>query len=112
MAPGLVSIRTGARGPNFSHVSACSSSAHSVGEAARLIRWGETEVMIAGGCESTISVMGVGGLNAMRALSTRNDSPETASRTLDQERSGFVIAEGLGAVELEGLGHAKKRGRE
>src|SRR5688572_5574902 len=75
MVPGVVSIRTGARGPNFSHVSACSSSAHSVGEAARLIRWGESDVMIAGGTESTITILGVGGFNSMRALSTRNESP-------------------------------------
>ena len=110
MAPGMMSIRTGARGPNMSHVSACSSSAHSVGEAARLIRWGEVDGMIAGGCESTVSVLGVGGFNSMRALSTRNDSPETASRPFDKDRDGFVIAEGAGVVILEELEHARRRG--
>jgi len=110
MAPGLLSIRTGARGPNFSHVSACSSSAHSVGEASRAIRWGDADCMIAGGCESTISVLGVGGFNAMRALSTRNDDPERASRPFDKDRDGFVIAEGSGVLILEELEHARRRG--
>lgn len=110
MAPGLLSIKTGARGPNMSHVSACSSGAHSIGEASRVIRWGDADVMIAGGCEATISVLGVGGFNAMRAMSTRNDEPTRASRPFDAERDGFVIAEGAGVVVLEELEHAKKRG--
>ncbi len=110
MAPGLLTIKTGARGPNFSHVSACSSGAHSIGEAARLIRWGEADGMIAGGTEATISLLGVGGFNAMRALSTRNDEPTRASRPFDAERKGFVIAEGAGIVILEELEHAKERG--
>jgi 3-oxoacyl-[acyl-carrier-protein] synthase II len=110
MIPGLVTIRTGAQGPNFSHVSACSSGAHSIGEAARLIKWGEANAMIAGGSESTVSVLGVGGFNAMRALSTRNDAPERASRPFDKDRDGFVIAEGSGVVVLEELEHAKARG--
>jgi 3-oxoacyl-[acyl-carrier-protein] synthase II len=110
MAPGILSIRTGARGPNFSHVSACSSGAHAIGEAARLIRWNEADVMVAGGTESTVSVLGVGGFNAMRALSTRNDDPAGASRPFDKDRDGFVIAEGAGVVILEELEHAKKRG--
>jgi 3-oxoacyl-[acyl-carrier-protein] synthase II len=110
MAPGLLSIKTGAQGPNFSHVSACSTGAHSIGEAARLIRWGEADVMIAGGCESTIAVLGVGGFNASRALSTRNDDPQGASRPFDKDRNGFVIAEGAGVLVLEELERAKKRG--
>ncbi len=110
MIPGMVSIRTGARGANMSHVSACATGAHSIGEAMRLIRHGYAECMIAGGAESTITILGVGGFNAMRALSTRNDAPERASRPFDNERDGFVIAEGAGVVVLEELEHAKKRG--
>jgi 3-oxoacyl-[acyl-carrier-protein] synthase II len=109
-APGMVSIRTGATGPNMSHVSACSSGAHAIGEAMRLIRHGYADGMIAGGTEATIAVLGVGGFNAMRAMSTRNDSPETASRPFDKERDGFVIGEGAGVVVLEELELAKKRG--
>ncbi|HEU5057531.1 MAG TPA: beta-ketoacyl-ACP synthase II, partial [Kofleriaceae bacterium] len=110
MAPGLLSIKTGARGPNLSHVSACSTGAHSIGEAARAIRWGDADVMIAGGSESAISPTGVGGFNASRALSTRNDDPERASRPFDKERDGFVIGEGAGVLVLEELEHARKRG--
>jgi 3-oxoacyl-[acyl-carrier-protein] synthase II len=110
MAPGLLSIATGARGPNMSHVSACSTGAHSIGEAMRSIRHGYTDAMLAGGCEATISILGVGGFNAMRALSTRNDAPEQASRPFDKDRDGFVIAEGAGIVLLEELEHAKARG--
>ena len=110
MTPGLLSIRTGAKGPNFSHVSACSTGAHAIGEAARLIRHDDADVMIAGGTEATITVLGVGGFNAMRALSTRNDDPISASRPFDKERDGFVIAEGAGIVVLEELEHAKARG--
>jgi len=109
-APGMVSIRTGATGPNFSHVSACSTGAHSIGEAMRTIRHGYADGMIAGGCEATITILGVGGFNAMRAMSTRNDAPEKASRPFDRERDGFVIGEGAGIVVLEELEHAKKRG--
>jgi 3-oxoacyl-[acyl-carrier-protein] synthase II len=110
MAPGLLSIATGARGPNMSHVSACSTGAHSIGEAMRSIRHGYTDAMLAGGCEATVSVLGVGGFNAMRAMSTRNDAPEQASRPFDKDRDGFVIAEGAGIVLLEELEHAKARG--
>jgi len=110
MAPGLLSIRTGARGPNFSHVSACSTGAHAIGEASRLIRHNDADVMIAGGCEATITLLAVGGFCAMRALSTRNDAPEQASRPFDKDRDGFVIAEGSGVVILEELEHAKARG--
>ena len=110
MAPGLVSIRTGARGPNMSHVSACSTGAHAIGEAMRSIRHGYANAMIAGGTEATIAMLGVGGFNAMRALSTRNDAPEKASRPFEKDRDGFVIAEGAGVVVLEELEHAKRRG--
>jgi 3-oxoacyl-[acyl-carrier-protein] synthase II len=110
MVPGMVTIRTGARGANFSHVSACSTGAHSIGEAMRMIRHGYADAMIAGGCESTITTLGVGGFNAMRALSTRNDAPEKASRPFEKDRDGFVIAEGAGVVVLEELEMAKKRG--
>jgi 3-oxoacyl-[acyl-carrier-protein] synthase II len=110
MLPGLLSIRTGARGANFSHVSACSTGAHSIGEAARHIKHGYADCMIAGGAESTITTLGVGGFNSMRALSTRNDAPEQASRPFDKDRDGFVIGEGAGVVILEELEHAKKRG--
>ncbi len=110
MAPGLVSIRFGIKGPNFSHVSACSTGAHSIGEAMRTIQHGEVDAMIAGGCEATITPLGVGGFNAMRALSTRNEEPERASRPWDKDRDGFVIAEGAGVMVLEELEHAKTRG--
>jgi len=109
-APGMMSIRTGATGPNFSHVSACATGAHSIGEAARAIRHGYADGMIAGGAEATISILGVGGFNAMRAMSTRNDAPERASRPFDRDRDGFVIGEGAGIVVLEELEAAKKRG--
>ena len=88
MAPGLVSIRFGIKGPNFSHVSACSTGAHSIGEAMRTIQHGDVDAMIAGGCEATITPLGVGGFNAMRALSTRNDEPTRASRPWDADRDG------------------------
>jgi 3-oxoacyl-[acyl-carrier-protein] synthase II len=109
-APGMMSIRTGATGPNISHVSACSSGAHSIGEAMRTIRHGYADGMIAGGTEATITVLGVGGFNAMRAMSTRNDAPEKASRPFDKDRDGFVIGEGAGILVVEELEHAKRRG--
>ncbi|HRC58962.1 MAG TPA: beta-ketoacyl-ACP synthase II, partial [Kofleriaceae bacterium] len=108
--PGMVSIRTGATGPNFSHVSACATGAHSVGEAMRAIRHDYADVMVAGGAEATISILGVGGFNSMRAMSTRNDEPERASRPFDKDRDGFVIGEGSGVLLLEELEHAKRRG--
>lgn len=108
--PGMVSIRTGATGPNFSHVSACATGAHSIGEAMRAIRHDYADVMICGGAEATISIIGVGGFNAMRAMSTRNAEPERASRPFDKDRDGFVIGEGAGILVLEELEHAKKRG--
>ncbi len=108
--PGMISIRTGATGPNMSHVSACSTGAHSIGEAFRAIRHGYADGMICGGAEATISILGVGGFNSMRAMSTRNDAPQKASRPFDRERDGFVIGEGAGVVVLEDLELAKKRG--
>jgi 3-oxoacyl-[acyl-carrier-protein] synthase II len=109
-APGMICIRTGATGPNFSHVSACATGAHSIGEAMRAIRHGYVDGMIAGGAESTITILGIGGFNAMRAMSTRNDAPEKASRPFDKDRDGFVIGEGAGVLVLEELEHAKQRG--
>lgn len=108
--PGMVSIRTGATGPNISHVSACSTGAHSIGEAFRTIRHGYADGMVCGGAESTITILGVGGFNAMRAMSTRNDAPQKASRPFDKDRDGFVIGEGAGVVVLEELEAAKRRG--
>jgi len=110
IVPGYVSIRTGAKGPSLSHVSACSTGAHSIGEAARAIERGDVDAMIAGGCEATITPLGVGGFNAMRALSVRNDEPTRASRPFDAGRDGFVMAEGAGILVLEELEFAKRRG--
>ncbi len=110
MAPGLVALRFKIRGPNFAHVSACSTGAHSIGEAARLIQRGDVDAMLAGGCEATVTALGVGGFNAMRALSTNNEAPEKASRPWDKDRDGFVIAEGAGVMVLEELEFAKARG--
>jgi 3-oxoacyl-[acyl-carrier-protein] synthase II len=110
LAPGLISIMMGARGPNFSTVSACATSAHAIGEAAEIIRRGQADVMLAGGSEAGIVEIGVAGFSSMRALSTRNDDPEHASRPFDAERDGFVMAEGAGALVLEELEHARERG--
>ncbi len=110
LAPGQLSIRFGAKGPNMSHVSACSSSAHAIGEAMRTIQHGDADAMICGGAEATITPLGVGGFNSMRALSTRNDEPKLASRPFDRDRDGFVIAEGAGILLIEELDHARKRG--
>ena len=110
MIAGLVSIHYGYRGPNIATVSACSTGNHSLGEAARLIEYGDADVMVAGGAESTVSPLGVGGFCAARALSTRNDDPGTASRPWDVDRDGFVLGEGAGILVLEELEHAKVRG--
>ncbi|HEX2656782.1 MAG TPA: beta-ketoacyl-ACP synthase II, partial [Polyangia bacterium] len=110
LAPGQISIRFGAKGPNFSHVSACSTGAHAIGEAMRAIERGDADAMICGGAEATVSPLGVGGFNSMRALSTRNDDPAGASRPFDLDRDGFVIAEGAGILVIEELEHAKQRG--
>jgi 3-oxoacyl-[acyl-carrier-protein] synthase II len=100
----------GFKGPNFSHCSACSTGAHSIGEAARVIERGDADLMIAGGTESTVTPLGVGGFNAARALSTRNDEPTKASRPFEKNRDGFVMGEGAGLVVLEEREHAIARG--
>ena len=110
IAAGLVSIRYGAKGPNYCTVSACASSAHALGNAFRSIKWDEADIMIAGGTEATVSAQTVAGFAAMKALSERNDSPETASRPFDATRDGFVLGEGSGMVVLEELEHARARG--
>jgi 3-oxoacyl-[acyl-carrier-protein] synthase II len=110
LASGQVSIRFGAKGPNTATCTACSASAHAVGDAYEIIRRNAADVMIAGGSEAAITPMGVGGFGAMRALSTRNDAPERASRPFDKDRDGFVIGEGSGVLILEELEHAKARG--
>ncbi len=110
MTAGHVSIKYGLRGPNLSVVTACASSAHSIGEAARLIQHGDADVMVAGGTEGGVGRIGIAGFAAMRALSTRNDEPARASRPWDVDRDGFVMAEGAGILILEEYEHAKKRG--
>ena len=110
LAAGQVSMRFGAKGPNEATATACTTSAHSIGDSFRIIQHDDADVMIAGGAEAAITPMGVGGFAAMRALSTRNDEPEKASRPWDQGRDGFVIGEGSGILILEELEHAKKRG--
>jgi 3-oxoacyl-[acyl-carrier-protein] synthase II len=109
MISGLVSIHYGYKGPNLALVTACSTANHSMGEAARLIEYGDADIMISGGAESTVSPLGVGGFCAARALSHRNDDPATASRPWDIDRDGFVLGEGAGVLVLEELQHAKAR---
>jgi 3-oxoacyl-[acyl-carrier-protein] synthase II len=110
MISGHVSIRYGFTGPNLAIVTACTTGLHCIGEAGRLIEYGDVDVMVAGGAESTVSPLGIGGFAAARALSTRNDSPETASRPWDKDRDGFVLGEGAGVLVLEEYEHARKRG--
>jgi 3-oxoacyl-[acyl-carrier-protein] synthase II len=110
LAAGQVSMRYGAKGPNEATATACTTSAHSIGDSFRIIQHNDADVMIAGGAEAAITPMGVGGFAAMRALSTRNDDPEKASRPWDQGRDGFVIGEGSGIMILEELAFARKRG--
>ncbi len=110
MASGMVSIEFGLSGPNFATVSACATACHAVGEAWRMIRYGEADAFLAGGSEGAIVPLGIGGFAAMKALSTRNDEPERASRPFDKDRDGFVMGEGAGVVVLEELEHARKRG--
>jgi 3-oxoacyl-[acyl-carrier-protein] synthase II len=109
LASGWISIRTGAKGPNTATCTACTTSAHAVGDSYRIIQRGEADVMIAGGSEAAITPLGVGGFCSMRALSTRNEEPEKASRPFDRDRDGFVIGEGSGVVILEDLDHARRR---
>ena len=110
LASGWVAIRTGAKGPNSATATACTASAHAIGESFRYIQRGDADAMIAGGSEAAITPLGVGGFCSMRALSTRNDEPHRASRPFDRDRDGFVIGEGSGVVILEELEHAKARG--
>ncbi|MBI3668358.1 MAG: beta-ketoacyl-ACP synthase II [Acidobacteria bacterium] len=110
LASGQISIRYGARGPNSATATACSASAHAVGDSFKIIERGAAEVMICGGAEAAVTPMGIGGFAAMRALSTRNDEPARASRPFDAERDGFVVGEGAGVLILESLEHAQRRG--
>jgi 3-oxoacyl-[acyl-carrier-protein] synthase II len=110
MISGNFSIMHGLKGPNLAMVTACTTSAHCIGESGRLIEYGDCDVMIAGGAEAAVTELTVGGFSSARALSTRNDDPATASRPWDKDRDGFVLAEGAGVLVLEELEHAKKRG--
>jgi 3-oxoacyl-[acyl-carrier-protein] synthase II len=110
MVAGIISIQFGAKGPNVSMVSACTTSSHCVGEAGRMIEYGDADVMIAGGTEATICLSGMGGFCSMKALSERNDDPAGASRPFERDRDGFVLGEGAGILILEELEHARKRG--
>ncbi|MCX7736216.1 MAG: beta-ketoacyl-ACP synthase II [Candidatus Kapabacteria bacterium] len=110
IAAGHIAIRWGLKGPNYATVSACATSSHSIADALMLLQRGDADMMVVGGSESVICPMGVGGFNAMKALSTRNDSPETASRPFDKDRDGFVMGEGSGVLILETLEHAMDRG--
>ena len=110
MISGHVSMQFGFKGPNIAIVTACTTGLHSIGTAGRMIEYGDADVMIAGGAEATVSQLGIGGFAAMRALSTRNDDPKTASRPWDKDRDGFVLGEGAGVMVLEEFEHAKARG--
>lgn len=110
IAPGQISIKHGFRGPNFATVSACASSSNAIIDSLNYIRLGQADAIVTGGSEAAVTIAGMGGFNAMHALSTRNDSPETASRPFDKDRDGFVLGEGAGALVLEEYEHAKARG--
>jgi len=109
-APGHIAIQFGMKGPNLCIVTACATGAHSIGESFRIIQYGDADVMVAGGTEANLTPLTVGGFNAMKALSTRNDAPEKASRPFEKDRDGFVVSEGCGIIIMEELEHAKKRG--
>lgn len=110
ISAGLISMRWGFRGPNYTTVSACASSTHALIDAFNLIRLGKADIIVSGGSEAAVTEAGIGGFNALKALSERNDSPETASRPFDKDRDGFVLGEGAGALIVEEYEHAKKRG--
>jgi 3-oxoacyl-[acyl-carrier-protein] synthase II len=110
IASGQISIRHGFKGPNYATVSACATASHALGDAFRIVQYGDADIMLSGGSEAPITPMGLGGFNAMRALSKRNDAPEKASRPFDAQRDGFVMGEGSGALILEELEHARRRG--
>jgi 3-oxoacyl-[acyl-carrier-protein] synthase II len=110
MVSGQLSIHLGLKGPSYGIVSACTTGLHCIGDAGRLIEYGDADVMLAGGAESTISPLGIGGFTAARAMTLRNDDPQTASRPWDRDRDGFVLGEGAGVMVLEEYEHAKKRG--
>lgn len=110
IAPGMISIKYGLRGPNFATVSACASSANAIIDALNYIRLGYADLMVTGGSEAGVAKAGIGGFNALHALSTRNDDPKTASRPFDKDRDGFVLGEGAGALVIESLEHAQQRG--
>ncbi len=110
MAPGVISIKHGLKGPSYSVVSACATGTHNIGDAARIISYGDADVMLAGGTEMASTLLGIGGFASARALSTRNDEPEKASRPWDRDRDGFVLGDGAGILVLEEYEHAKARG--
>jgi len=110
IACGYISMKHGLKGPNYATVSACATASHAIGDAFRIIQYGDADVMVCGGSEAPITPMGLGGFNSMKALSTRNDHPEQASRPFDAQRDGFVMGEGAGALVLEEREHARKRG--
>ncbi len=112
MAAGMISMKLGAKGPNYATVSACASSAHAIGEAARKIQYGEADVMVTGGSEASVTPIAMAGFAAAKALSTRNSEPQAASRPFDADRDGFVLAEGAGGLILEELEHARRRGAD
>ena len=110
MAPGQISLMLGLKGPAYAVTSACSSSSHAIGQAFDTIRMGRADIIVTGGADTDVTTSGIGGFNAMRAISTRNDSPETASRPFSKSRDGFVLGEGAACLILEDYEHAKARG--
>jgi 3-oxoacyl-[acyl-carrier-protein] synthase II len=110
IAAGYISIKHGLKGPNYATVSACATASHAIGDAFRIVQYGDADIMVCGGSEAPLCPLGVGGFNSMKALSTRNEAPEKASRPFDAQRDGFVMGEGGGALVLEEIEHARKRG--